>query len=72
MWNIEIEEEENSVDAAVNFQEKSYSPLDGHKYSINHVEFSPCGNMLASCSLDGTAIIWNTEVTRTRTSVYHI
>ncbi|XP_076226108.1 WD repeat, SAM and U-box domain-containing protein 1 isoform X2 [Nomia melanderi] len=61
VWSIEIEEEENSADAAVNFQEKSYSPLDGHKYSINHVEFSPCGSMLASCSLDGTAIIWNTE-----------
>lgn len=44
------------------FQEKSYSPLDGHKYSINHVEFSPCGRMLASCSLDGTVVIWNTEV----------
>lgn len=47
------------------FQEKSYSPLDGHAYSVNHVEFSPCGRMLASCSLDGTVIIWNTEVMHT-------
>ena len=44
------------------FQEKPYSPLDGHKYSINHVEFSPCGRMLASCSLDGSVIIWDIEV----------
>ena len=65
VWNIEIEEEEDSLmsgEMTIKFHEKAYSPLDGHKYSINHVEFSPCGNMLASCSLDGTAIIWNTEV----------
>nr|XP_034178551.1 WD repeat, SAM and U-box domain-containing protein 1-like [Osmia lignaria]XP_034178553.1 WD repeat, SAM and U-box domain-containing protein 1-like [Osmia lignaria] len=64
VWNIEIEEEEDSLmsgEMTIKFREKPYSPLDGHKYSINHVEFSPCGNMLASCSLDGTAIIWNTE-----------
>ncbi|XP_076388517.1 WD repeat, SAM and U-box domain-containing protein 1 isoform X2 [Megachile rotundata] len=59
VWNIEIEEEDSEI--SMKFHEKSYSPLDGHKYSINHVEFSPCGNMLASCSLDGTAIIWSTE-----------
>lgn len=62
VWSIETDEEEDS-DITMSFQEKFYSPLDGHTYSINYVEFSPCGNMLASCSLDGTAIIWNTEVT---------
>ncbi|CAK9819292.1 WD repeat, SAM and U-box domain-containing protein 1 [Anthophora quadrimaculata] len=61
VWSIQIEEEADSEMTSIKFQEKSYSPLDGHKYSINHVEFSPCGSMLASCSLDGTAIIWNTE-----------
>ncbi|CAL7950830.1 unnamed protein product [Xylocopa violacea] len=60
VWGIEIEDEADS-EITMKFQEKSYSPLDGHKYSINHVEFSPCGHMLASCSLDGTVIIWNTE-----------
>ncbi|XP_017890278.1 WD repeat, SAM and U-box domain-containing protein 1-like [Ceratina calcarata] len=60
IWNIEVEEEEGT-ESSLRFQEKSFSPLDGHKYSINHVEFSPCGRMLASCSLDGTTIIWDTE-----------
>ncbi|XP_076241423.1 uncharacterized protein LOC143183650 isoform X2 [Calliopsis andreniformis] len=58
--STEEDEKENSL-FAVKFQEKPYSPLDGHKYSVNHVEFSPCGTMLASCSLDGTAIVWDTE-----------
>ncbi|XP_076377154.1 WD repeat, SAM and U-box domain-containing protein 1 isoform X4 [Megalopta genalis] len=64
VWSIVTNDEmgDGDEDAAVTkCLEKSYSPLDGHKYSINHVEFSPCGTMLASCSLDGTAIIWNTE-----------
>ncbi|KZC07174.1 WD repeat, SAM and U-box domain-containing protein 1 [Dufourea novaeangliae] len=61
VWNVETDEDGDSVNVAMKFQEKPYSPMDGHKYSVNHVEFSPCGTMLASCSLDGTAIIWNTE-----------
>ncbi|XP_043263892.1 WD repeat, SAM and U-box domain-containing protein 1-like [Colletes gigas] len=60
VWSVEMNEDESS-DVTMTFQEKPYSPLDGHTYSINYVEFSPCGSMLASCSLDGTAIIWNTE-----------
>ncbi|XP_015610586.1 WD repeat, SAM and U-box domain-containing protein 1 isoform X2 [Cephus cinctus] len=43
------------------FEEKHFSPLESHKYSVNHVEFSPCGSMLASCSLDGTTIIWDAQ-----------
>lgn len=39
----------------------SYSPLDGHKYSVNYVEFSPSGMMLASCSMDGSTMVWNVE-----------
>ena len=42
--------------------ETSGSPLDGHSYSVSHVEFSKDGSMLASCSLDGWAIIWNARV----------
>jgi WD40 repeat protein len=60
MWNVEIEEEEG--EERIKIQEKSFSPLDTHTYSVNYVEFSPCGSMLASCSLDGTTLIWNTEV----------
>ncbi|XP_076678965.1 WD repeat, SAM and U-box domain-containing protein 1 isoform X2 [Andrena cerasifolii] len=66
VWSLEEEEAEAVAEAedsvvGMKCQEKPYSPLDGHKYSINHVEFSPCGSMLASCSLDGTAIVWNVE-----------
>ncbi|XP_015111511.1 WD repeat, SAM and U-box domain-containing protein 1 [Diachasma alloeum] len=64
IWELQEEEnsnEEETLDANIKFTEKAFSPIDGHKYSINHVDFSPCGSMLASCSLDGTTMIWNTE-----------
>ncbi|XP_017788766.1 PREDICTED: WD repeat, SAM and U-box domain-containing protein 1-like [Habropoda laboriosa] len=65
VWSIEAAAaaaaDEEAETTGMKFREKSYSPLDGHKYGINHVEFSPCGTMLASCSSDGTAIVWNTE-----------
>nr|XP_023030381.1 WD repeat, SAM and U-box domain-containing protein 1-like isoform X1 [Leptinotarsa decemlineata]XP_023030382.1 WD repeat, SAM and U-box domain-containing protein 1-like isoform X1 [Leptinotarsa decemlineata]XP_023030383.1 WD repeat, SAM and U-box domain-containing protein 1-like isoform X1 [Leptinotarsa decemlineata] len=48
-----ISGENNSI------EELGYSPLEGHTYTINHVEFSKNGQMLASCSLDGCTIIWN-------------
>ncbi|XP_048514135.1 WD repeat, SAM and U-box domain-containing protein 1-like isoform X2 [Athalia rosae] len=54
--------EATEFDEELKFEEKSFSPLEGHKYSVNHVEFSPCGTMLASCSLDGTTIVWDTEM----------
>lgn len=53
-----------------NLEERNFSPLDGHTYAINHVEFSKDGCMLASCSLDGCTIIWNTTVTVT--NIYRI
>ena len=56
------DDEETEENEKIQFREMSFSPLDGHEYSVNHVEFSPCGTMLASCSLDGTTIIWDTEV----------
>lgn len=58
----DVEEDNEDSVFGIKIQEKPYSPLDGHKYSVNHVEFSPCGTMLASCSLDGTAVVWDTEV----------
>ncbi|XP_047103130.1 WD repeat, SAM and U-box domain-containing protein 1-like [Schistocerca piceifrons] len=43
------------------FVETSVSPLEGHQYSVYKVNFSPRGDKLASCSLDGAVIIWNIE-----------
>lgn len=60
IWSVVTEEEDG--EEAIKIQEKSFSPLDAHTYSVNYVEFSPCGTMLASCSLDGTTLVWNTEV----------
>jgi WD40 repeat protein len=34
--------------------------LKGHNKDINSIEFSPCGNMIATCSDDCTVRIWNT------------
>lgn len=45
-----------------NLEERTFSPLEGHTYAINHVEFSKDGSMLASCSLDGCTIVWNSAV----------
>lgn len=66
MWSAHNGEVDNNddddTDLEIKFIEKNFSPIEGHKYSVNYVEFSPCGTMLASCSLDGTTMIWNTEV----------
>ncbi|XP_011630777.1 WD repeat, SAM and U-box domain-containing protein 1-like isoform X1 [Pogonomyrmex barbatus] len=59
MWSVEMEEEDG--EEVIKILEKPFSPLDAHTYSVNYVEFSPCGSMLASCSLDGTTLLWNTE-----------
>ncbi|KAF5304797.1 hypothetical protein FQR65_LT07814 [Abscondita terminalis] len=50
LFNID----ENNV-----IEETSSSPLDAHTYSVNHVEFSKDGSLLATCSLDGCTIIWD-------------
>lgn len=57
-----METEEENGEEVIKIQEKHFSPLDAHTYSVNYVEFSPCGTMLASCSLDGTTLVWNAEV----------
>jgi len=44
------------------FEESDSSPMEGHRYGVNQVEFSPSGELLASCSLDGSTILWDASV----------
>jgi WD40 repeat protein len=44
------------------FEESDSSPMEGHRYGVNQVEFSPNGELLASCSLDGSTILWDASV----------
>lgn len=44
------------------YVERSDSPLRGHKYQVTCVRISPQGAMLASASVDGTAILWNLQL----------
>ncbi|XP_065199529.1 WD repeat, SAM and U-box domain-containing protein 1-like [Planococcus citri] len=41
------------------FVEFAVSPLNFHQYAVNQVDFSLCGTLLASCSVDGTTVLWN-------------
>ncbi|CAH1113976.1 unnamed protein product [Psylliodes chrysocephalus] len=41
------------------YQERPSSPLRGHKYQVTCVRVSPQGSLLASASVDGTAVLWN-------------
>ncbi|XP_036599118.1 WD repeat, SAM and U-box domain-containing protein 1 isoform X1 [Trichosurus vulpecula] len=43
------------------FNELPYSPLKCHAYAVHCCCFSPSGHVLASCSTDGTTILWNTQ-----------
>ncbi|XP_054976509.1 WD repeat, SAM and U-box domain-containing protein 1 isoform X2 [Sorex araneus] len=43
------------------FTELSYSPLMFHTYTVHCCCFSPSGHVLASCSTDGTTVLWNTQ-----------
>ncbi|NXI40573.1 WSDU1 protein, partial [Galbula dea] len=42
------------------FTELPYSPLKGHTYAVHCCCFSPSGHVLASCSTDGTTVVWDT------------
>jgi WD40 repeat protein len=44
------------------FEESDSSPMEGHRYGVNQVEFSPNGELLASCSHDGSTILWDASV----------
>ncbi|NXO02194.1 WSDU1 protein, partial [Rhinopomastus cyanomelas] len=43
------------------FAELPYSPLKGHTYAVHCCCFSPSGHVLASCSTDGTTVVWDTR-----------
>ncbi|NXS37153.1 WSDU1 protein, partial [Pomatostomus ruficeps] len=43
------------------FAELPYSPLRGHAYAVHCCCFAPSGLLLASCSTDGTAALWDTR-----------
>lgn len=43
------------------FTELPHSPLKGHTYAVHCCCFSPSGHILASCSTDGTTVLWNTH-----------
>ncbi|XP_008402654.1 WD repeat, SAM and U-box domain-containing protein 1 [Poecilia reticulata] len=45
---------------AEDFSELPFSPLKGHGYSVHCCCFSPCGQLLVSCSTDATAVVWST------------
>ncbi|XP_063976386.1 WD repeat, SAM and U-box domain-containing protein 1-like [Diachasmimorpha longicaudata] len=63
LWEVQknTNEEEISQGNEVKCIEKDFGRFDGHKYSINHVEFNATGSLIASCSLDGTTMVWDTE-----------
>ncbi|XP_064612039.1 WD repeat, SAM and U-box domain-containing protein 1-like [Liolophura sinensis] len=43
------------------FAELPISPLCGHTYVVYKCQFSPFGTTLASCSMDGSIILWNVK-----------
>ncbi|XP_063115724.1 WD repeat, SAM and U-box domain-containing protein 1 isoform X3 [Cavia porcellus] len=42
-----------------NFAELPHSPLKFHTYAVHCCCFSPSGHILASCSTDGTTVLWS-------------
>ncbi|KAK9504366.1 hypothetical protein O3M35_010714 [Rhynocoris fuscipes] len=45
---------------------------EAHRYSIHQVEFSTKTGLLASCSLDGTALLWDPESGSVKKSGFHV
>ncbi|XP_073986233.1 WD repeat, SAM and U-box domain-containing protein 1-like isoform X2 [Rhodnius prolixus] len=45
---------------------------EAHRYSIHQIEFCHKTGLLASCSLDGTAILWDPETGTPRKSGFHV
>lgn len=45
--------------------------LDGHRDTINSIEFSPNGSVLASASDDGTVRLWDTSTGEEKLSLIH-
>lgn len=52
----------SKINISLRFQAvENASPIDAHAFAVNQVEFSPCGKYVASCSADGSAVLWDTE-----------
>ncbi|KAJ8350215.1 hypothetical protein SKAU_G00253450 [Synaphobranchus kaupii] len=45
--------------SSLDFSELPFSPLIGHGYAVHCCCFTACGQYLASCSTDGTTIVWS-------------
>lgn len=60
-----------NLDPADQFVESEVSPLLGHKYGVNAVQFSLLGTILASCSIDGTVLLWNAQTGELVTQLQH-
>jgi hypothetical protein len=48
-------------ESSLEMQDISKLILTGHEHNVPSLSFSPCGDYLASCSIDGSIRIWNVE-----------
>ncbi|VVC34911.1 Hypothetical protein CINCED_3A006655 [Cinara cedri] len=51
-------------------EECKSSPLRVHNYSVQQIVVSPCSSYMASCSLDGTTIIWELNTLEQKGSLH--
>ncbi|KAL5286262.1 WDSUB1 family protein [Megaselia abdita] len=51
-------------------EDKSFSPLTGHKYAVTCVRISPQGAVLVSSSVDGTLILWDLSTGERMHTIY--
>ncbi len=49
--------------------QKEVTTLQGHRYSVNSVAFSPDGKYLASGSADNTVKLWSVELQKEVTTL---
>ncbi|BES90673.1 WD domain, G-beta repeat [Nesidiocoris tenuis] len=45
---------------------------DAHRYTVHQVEVCPTSGQLVSCSLDGTAVLWDPETGMVKKSGWHV
>ncbi|MGH0143236.1 UNVERIFIED_CONTAM: hypothetical protein FKN15_014045 [Acipenser sinensis] len=53
------------------FSELPFSPLNGHGYAVHSCCFSSTGGLLASCSTDGTTVLWSMNTGEIVTVLQH-
>ncbi|MGH0176383.1 UNVERIFIED_CONTAM: hypothetical protein FKN15_072640 [Acipenser sinensis] len=53
------------------FTELPFSPLNGHGYAVHSCCFSSTGVLLASCSTDGTTVLWSMNTGEIVTVLQH-